>query len=62
MNWRCLWLPWHKLRVEKKYSSTVYKMRCSCGRRYGVHTEQKCVLPWDAELKEVSESLLEDKR
>jgi hypothetical protein len=44
--WRCLWLPWHRLKVVKRVSRDSDHVRCSCGREYGMNHHVRAFVPW----------------
>lgn len=46
--WKCLYLPWHKLRINKKYKELEgYQVKCSCGKLYAMHDGVRTILDWD---------------
>jgi len=62
LHWKCRWLPWHKLRVEMVIDKDNRKLRCSCGRAYGMNDRVQAIIPWDRELEgvyRISQSLKE---
>lgn len=48
MNWRCLWLWWHRLVEVRAVSAQSDYLRCSCGREYGLNHDVRVVVPYEA--------------
>jgi len=48
MNWRCVWLPWHRIVWGRRISESSQHVRCSCGAEYGVNHDVGVVVPWAA--------------
>lgn len=50
--WRCVYLPWHKMRVSKRYKYRAgYQVKCSCGKLYTMHDGVKTIVPWNNEFE-----------
>lgn len=51
--WKCIYLPWHKLRIKKKFSNYSRQVECSCGKLYAMHDGVRTILPWDGSFDEL---------
>jgi hypothetical protein len=52
MNWRCLWLPWHRVLAGSFWVSEVAQVgTCSCGRQFVLNHDVRAVIPYDEKTK-----------
>ena len=51
--WKCLYLPWHKLKVNKQYETGGKQIKCSCGKLYAMLDRTKSFLEWDDDFTEL---------
>lgn len=51
---RCFSLPWHRIISRWQLTEQSEKVKCSCGKAFGINHSVRAVLPWDA-VKELYE-------
>jgi len=54
MNWRCRYLPWHRIVSWRPVPGTalggeIYK--CRCGREVAVYHRAKVCVPWNSDTE-----------
>lgn len=51
--WKCVYLPWHKLRIDKIFKTGGKQVNCTCGKIYAMNDRTKSFLDWDSDFDEL---------